>query len=173
MMKFIQITKTAISLMAYSKRVRILLMLCLCAFSSIEVFADELPKTRDIIIKNNDVRHHFSVEIADSPALREQGLMFRKSMDDDKGMLFLFEKSERIGMWMKNTLIPLDMLFIDESGKIIKIAEEAEPESLEVIDSVKKASKVLELNGGITKKLSIKAGDVMIVCDTGNVDCEK
>ncbi|WP_240932434.1 DUF192 domain-containing protein [Pelagibius litoralis] len=104
-------------------------------------------------------RHVFEVEMAVSPEQRSQGLMFRHSMAATAGMLFLFERSEPRAMWMKNTLIPLDMLFIDESGVIVRIHERSVPFSLQAIASGQAVSAVLELNAGTSSRLTIKPGD--------------
>lgn len=104
----------------------------------------------------------FQVEIAESPDQRAQGLMFRRQMAADAGMLFLFGGSRERAMWMKNTLIPLDMLFIDETGEIVRIEERTVPHSLRVIKSGQPVSAVLELNAGTTSRLAIKPGDRVI-----------
>jgi len=103
--------------------------------------------------------HDFTVEIAETPDQRAQGLMFRRQMDADAGMLFLFGRSEERAMWMKNTLIPLDMLFIDETGKIVRIEQRTVPHSLRAIVSGGPVSAVLELNAGTASRLVIKPGD--------------
>lgn len=103
--------------------------------------------------------HDFQVEIAETNEQRAQGLMFRREMAADAGMLFLFGGSEVRAMWMKNTLIPLDMLFIDETGKIVRIAERTVPYSERAITSGGPVSAVLELNAGTASRLVIKPGD--------------
>jgi hypothetical protein len=103
--------------------------------------------------------HAFNVEIAETPDQRAQGLMFRRQLAGDAGMLFLFDRSEERAMWMKNTLIPLDMLFIDDTGKIVRIEERTVPHSLRAIVSGSPVSAVLELNAGTASRLMIKPGD--------------
>lgn len=104
-------------------------------------------------------QHSFQVEIAETGDQRAQGLMFRRQMGADAGMLFLFGGSEVRAMWMKNTLIPLDMLFIDETGKIVRIEERTVPHSERAIVSGGPVSAVLELNAGTASRLMIKPGD--------------
>jgi len=104
-------------------------------------------------------RHKLDVEVATTFEQHARGLMFRKEMADRHGMLFLFHDSLMITMWMKNTYIPLDIVFIDRRGVIVHIARNAVPLSLEYISSVKPVIYVLELNGGITDRLGIKVGD--------------
>lgn len=104
-------------------------------------------------------RHAFDVEIAETPDQRAQGLMFRQELAADAGMLFLFGGSEVRAMWMKDTYIPLDMLFIDERGEIVRIEERTVPHSLRAIASGKPVSAVLELNAGTASRLKIGPGD--------------
>ena len=101
----------------------------------------------------------FSVEVMRTDADRARGLMFRRSMPADRGMLFDFKREEPVMMWMKNTYIPLDMLFMDRSGKIVSIAENAEPLSERTIPSGPPAFAVLEVNAGTAARLGIKPGD--------------
>lgn len=101
----------------------------------------------------------FQVEMANTPEQRARGLMFRRSMAADHGMLFDFGTDEYVGMWMKNTFIPLDMLFISSRGEIRKIVKRTVPKSLAPIASGEPVRAVLELSGGITDKLNIKTGD--------------
>lgn len=103
--------------------------------------------------------HFFTVEIAETPEQRAQGLMFRRQLDAGTGMLFLFGGSEVRGMWMKNTLIPLDMLFIDETGEIVRIEERTVPHSERAIISGEPVAAVLEVNAGTASRLMIKPGD--------------
>jgi hypothetical protein len=101
----------------------------------------------------------FQVEVVDTPETRARGLMFRKSLPRGQGMLFDFKTEQPAGFWMENTYIPLDIIFIDTSGRIITIAENTTPLSLETIPSGGVARGVLEINGGLAKKLGIKVGD--------------
>jgi uncharacterized protein len=104
----------------------------------------------------------FVVELAVSPAQRSQGLMFRESLDEDRGMLFDFGRPQRASMWMRNTYVPLDMLFIDEDGQITQIAANTEPLSDAVIASREPVRAVLELRGGVSAKHGIEPGDRVI-----------
>jgi uncharacterized membrane protein (UPF0127 family) len=101
----------------------------------------------------------FQVEIADDPRERALGLMFRMSMAEDEGMLFDFGTEEPASFWMKNTYIPLDMLFIKADGTIESIAERATPLSERSIRSQGAVRYVLEINGGLSDKFGIEAGD--------------
>jgi uncharacterized membrane protein (UPF0127 family) len=104
-------------------------------------------------------RHGFQVEVARTPDQRSQGLMFRRSMPQDQGMLFDFQRVEPVAMWMQNTYLPLDMLFIRADGTIARIAANAEPLSTRTIPSGEPVLSVLELNGGATARLGIRPGD--------------
>jgi uncharacterized protein len=119
------------------------------------------PQTTLNILTPDAHQHAFQIWVADSPARREQGLMFVKGLPDSTGMIFLFNQPQRIQMWMKNTLIPLDMVFIDANGRIDNIAVNAKPLSLSIIDSKSRVLGVLELAGGSTVKLGIHAGDIV------------
>lgn len=103
--------------------------------------------------------HPFDVEVARSLQERARGLMFRESMAADAGMLFVYPSERQISMWMKNTLIPLDMLFVASDGRIIDIAADTEPLSLAAIASAGPARAVIELNGGTARRLGIRSGD--------------
>lgn len=113
-----------------------------------------------LVIVSGDDRHAFDVEMAVTPEQRSQGLMFRRALAPDAGMLFDFGKPEqRATMWMRNTYIPLDMLFISGDGRIESIAERTVPFSLETISSRGPVRGVLELNGGTVSRLGIAPGD--------------
>ncbi len=114
-------------------------------------------KSLEIVSKSGV--HVFSVEIADSPAEREKGLMFRKHLPDGQGMLFDFDSEQDIAMWMKNTYIPLDMIFIRGDGRIARIAENTTPLSTTIIPSVAPVRAVLEVAGGTAARLGIAPGD--------------
>lgn len=103
--------------------------------------------------------HAFSVEIADTEATREKGLMFRKELPEGHGMLFDFHREQDVGFWMQNTYIPLDMIFIKADGRILRIAENTEPLSTKVIPSGGPVLAVLEVIGGTARKLGIAPGD--------------
>lgn len=104
-------------------------------------------------------RHTFSVEVARNDADRAQGLMFRRQMAPDRGMLFDFGQVQPVSMWMQNTYLSLDMLFIRPDGTIARIAENTEPLSTRVIPSGEPVLAVLELNAGMAAKLGLKRGD--------------
>lgn len=103
--------------------------------------------------------HRFMVEFADTAERRAVGLMHRNSMAADHGMLFDFKVDAPVTMWMRNTRIPLDMLFIAKDGRIVNIAERTVPFSETSIPSKGPVRAVLELNGGTSARLGIKAGD--------------
>jgi len=103
--------------------------------------------------------HVFAVEIADTDATREKGLMFRKSLPEGQGMLFDFHEEQPVGFWMQNTYIPLDMIFIRGDGSILRIAENTEPLSTRIIPSGGPVRAVLELIGGSAHKFGIAPGD--------------
>ena len=103
--------------------------------------------------------HVFSVELAVTDEDRARGLMFRRELPDGKGMLFDFGRDQEVAMWMQNTLIPLDMLFITAGGRIVRIAENTEPMSTRIIPSGGPVRAVLEVIGGTAKKYGIAAGD--------------
>jgi uncharacterized membrane protein (UPF0127 family) len=105
--------------------------------------------------------HIFMVEIAATPQSREIGLMNRRFMPADRGMLFEFEAEEPVAFWMKNTYIPLDMVFIARSGKVTRIVERAEPLSETVIPSGGPCAAVLELNGGVAASIGLRVGDTV------------
>ena len=103
--------------------------------------------------------HKFQIELATDNAQREQGLMFRQSMAPDAGMLFIYDRPQPVAMWMENTYIPLDMLFIGADGRIVNIRQRAVPHSRENIASTGPVKEVLELNGGTVSRLDIRVGD--------------
>jgi uncharacterized protein len=112
-------------------------------------------------IVSGDKTHTFKVEIADDEGERELGLMNRDSLARDQGMLFIYPQVSRTGVWMKNTRISLDMLFIDEKGKVLSIARKARPGSLRIIDPGVRVKAFLEINGGQAAEMGLKPGDVV------------
>ena len=105
---------------------------------------------------------NFKIWTADRPSRQEQGLMFVHDIDDHAGMLFLFEPVRQISMWMKNTYLPLDLLFIDAKGRIDYIARRATPLSTEIISDPRPVAAVLEVKGGITESFGIQTGDTVL-----------
>jgi uncharacterized membrane protein (UPF0127 family) len=103
--------------------------------------------------------HVFSVEIADTDAERAKGLMFRKKLPEGQGMLFDFGREQTVAMWMENTFIPLDMLFIRGDGSILRIAENTMPLSTRIIPSGGPVRAVLEVIAGTARKDGIEPGD--------------
>lgn len=103
--------------------------------------------------------HVFSVEIATTEQERATGLMYRKELAEGRGMLFDFSPEQNVQMWMKNTYIPLDMIFIRSDGRILRIAENTEPQSEKIIPSGGLAKGVLEVIGGTARKYGIVPGD--------------
>ncbi len=110
------------------------------------------------IVTSNGV-HSFSVEVMANDADRAKGLMFRRELPEGQGMLFDFQRDQDVAMWMKNTYIPLDMIFIQADGRIRRIAENTEPLSLATIPSGGVVRGVLEVIGGTARKFGIKPGD--------------
>ena len=103
-------------------------------------------------------RFIFQVEIADTDAGKRQGLMFRDQLEKKHGMLFLYQPAKEVAIWMKNTLLPLDIVFIDAAGSIVKIERDAEPLSETSVRSGTPVRAVLEINGGMTGFLGVAAG---------------
>ena len=122
----------------------------------------ELPKEKLVIITRDGARHDFNVEMALTPQQQTVGLMFRPTVAPDGGMLFDWGQARESQMWMRNTLVPLDMVFINEDGTIRSIAEDTVPESLAVIDSRGPVRATLELAGGTTERLDIRVGDKVL-----------
>jgi uncharacterized protein len=116
------------------------------------------PRGKLEIRDGKKVKLAFDVWLADTPRRQQQGLMFVRALPDMRGMLFVHENPKPISMWMKNTYIPLDMVFIDSKGRIQQIVEQATPHSLDIIRSNDPALAVLEIAGGEARRLGIHAG---------------
>ena len=107
-------------------------------------------------------KHKFNIELAQTPQEQMRGLMHRTEMAEDAGMLFIFETEREARFWMKNTLIPLDMIFIRADGTIHRIHENATPHDLTGVPSEGPVKAILELNGGISAKLGLQKGDKIL-----------
>jgi uncharacterized membrane protein (UPF0127 family) len=117
------------------------------------------PAPRVVVETAAGDRHAVAVEIARTDEQRQKGLMHRRSLADDAGMLFLFDEAADHGFWMVNTFIPLDMIFIDDDGRVVGIVERAEPHT-RVARSVGAPSRyVLEVNGGWARARGVRPGD--------------
>lgn len=117
-----------------------------------------VAKTESLEIVAGDTRHIFRVEVARSESERAKGLMFRTNLPEDSGMLFDFGADQIITMWMKNTPLSLDMVFIDAQGRIHRIESRTEPYSERVISSGVPVRAVLEIRGGEAEKRGLKPG---------------
>ncbi len=116
----------------------------------------------ELSIESGGKRHRFSIEFADNDERRTLGLMHRRQLPADAGMLFDFKRDAPVAMWMRNTLIPLDMLFADRGGIVRHIHERAVPLSEAIISSDVAVRAVLEVNGGTVSRLGLKIGDRII-----------
>ena len=122
----------------------------------------ETPEQHELVITTRDgERHSFLVELADEPAERARGLMYRRSLPEGEGMLFDYGVEQPVSMWMANTYVPLDMLFIEADGAIESIAERTTPLSRRSIESADEVRYVLEINAGLSDKLGIQPGDTV------------
>src|SRR5947207_6193580 len=124
--------------------------------------------TSELTIISATGPHRFKVELAETPAQMTQGLMFRTSLAPDAGMLFDYKQPIAATMWMRNTLIPLDMLFVDAGGRIVNIHQRAVPQSDDEIAAAAPVRAVIELNGGTASRLGIEPGDRVVHPIFGN-----
>lgn len=119
----------------------------------------ELPKQRLVIVTHDGKQHVFNVEMATAMSQQVVGLMFRPTVPADGGMLFDWGRPQPSQMWMRNTLVSLDMVFINEDGTVRTVAEHTVPQSLAVIDSRGPVRATLELPAGTAERLDIRVGD--------------
>jgi len=146
-----------------------LIFVVLFSFLGSTAFADPMSVT-PLTILSGDTRHAFTVEIADDREEISYGLMNRETLAADAGMLFDFDPPYEPAMYMKNTLIPLDMLFIASDGQIEMIAKNAVPGSLRTISPGLPVRGVLEISGGQADALNIQAGDFVVHPIFDNLD---
>lgn len=119
-------------------------------------------KLERLDIVSGERRHSFTVEVARTDQDRGRGLMFRQHMPQDQGMLFDFERDQMVTMWMKNTYLSLDMVFIFADGRIHRIESRTEPESERTISSGVPVRAVLELNANVASRLGLRPGDRIV-----------
>ena len=150
------------NLVSAVRPLRPLLWLVAALFALVGAFAGPAAQAASFqpleIVTKNGV-HVFSVEMATTEQEKETGLMYRKELPDGKGMLFDFSPEQQVSMWMKNTYVPLDMIFIRADGRILRIAENTEPLSTKIISSGGLAKGVLEVVAGTAQKYGIQPGD--------------
>jgi len=139
------------------RRLALLLLVAMVLAPAIGAATAAETQTLEIVSKNGV--HVFSVELANTDAERAKGLMFRKTLPEGRGMLFDFDREQPIAMWMKNTYISLDMIFIRGDGRILRIAENTVPLSTRVIPSGGPVRAVLEVIAGTARKLGLAPGD--------------
>ncbi len=148
-----------------------LAVLTFCVAATLPLAAEETFPSEPLAIQTADGKtHSFTAELATTDGQRQQGLMYRKTMAPTSGMLFDFGTDREVTMWMRNTLIPLDMLFIAKNGKIQHVHPNAVPHSESIISSNGAVRYVLELNGGAAKNLGIKRGDIVLSKQIGNAN---
>jgi uncharacterized membrane protein (UPF0127 family) len=147
---------------AAAVRAVLLALAVLCGYAGAGAAGEVTYELTELWIETAQARHRFEVELAETAEQRARGLMFRTELADDAGMLFAYDRPDSISMWMKNTLIPLDMLFVDEDGTISRIEAWTAPLSLEIIPSGGPVWAVLELKGGITERLGIEPDDRIV-----------
>ena len=152
-------TLSAVARPASPRRHVLTLVLTLAALVAGAARAQSAGGTEPLDIASGSGRHHFDVEVMRTPAELERGLMFRRFMPADRGMLFDFGVEEPVTFWMKNTYLPLDMIFIAHDGRIVGIKADAEPMSERLIPSGAPTYGVLEVNAGTAARLGLKAGD--------------
>ena len=133
------------------------LVLCLLAFAA--AAEEALLRTETVAVETAAGVTEFTAEIADTEPLRQKGLMFRRSLAPDRAMLFDFGQPRPVSMWMKNTYIPLDMVFIRADGTVAQVAADTVPHSLDVIGVDEPVLGVLEVAAGTARRLGLKPGD--------------
>jgi hypothetical protein len=137
---------------------RALLLLLAGLWAALPAGAAPLCAPDRVSFETGEGRVAFEVEIADEPGEQTRGLMFRPRLPEDEGMLFVYDAPREASFWMKNTMIPLDMIFIDDAGRVVNIAARTVPYSLEPRRSEGPVRAVLEINGGLAEALGIVPG---------------
>jgi uncharacterized membrane protein (UPF0127 family) len=134
--------------------------LFLCIPAGVSLADDAQPaKFEELTVETAKGQTRFSVEVADTPQLRQRGLMFRRDLPADRGMLFDFGKPRPVQMWMKNTYIPLDMIFIRADGTVVGIGADTVPLSEDTVGVAEPVKGVLEVVAGTAARIGLKPGD--------------
>jgi uncharacterized membrane protein (UPF0127 family) len=149
----------------YVRTLLIALTVGFCLLSGVRVWGeppieplDHLPMGT-VSVHGHHPDRTFNVWLANTDARREQGLMYVKSLSPTQGMLFVFDQADVLSFWMKNTYIPLDIIYIGTDHKVVRIIENAAPLSLEPLSSRSRANEVLEIGGGMSQQLGLQIGD--------------
>ena len=119
-------------------------------------------RTETLILETDSGEHRYTVEIADTDRERAKGLMFRRSLPATSGMIFIYDPAQPVGMWMRNTYIPLDMVFIAANGTVRRVEANTQPFSTDIILSGGAVAAVLELNAGEAERIAIRPGDRVV-----------
>ena len=142
-----------------------LVLICLSPVQAENSVPEQLVGWKQELIEIEKVRGEnviINAYLADTPAKRAQGLMHVTDLPENAGMLFVFSQPRQVSMWMKNTVISLDILFLNPSGRIVKIHKNVEPLSLASVPSHARVKWVLELNAGVAEKLNLRPGDRLV-----------
>lgn len=146
----------AIARLAVAASLALSLVLTLTPLAAL---AAEPARLEPVIVETAQGRFTFTAEIADTPDLRQRGLMFRHRVPEDRAMLFDWGRVEPVSMWMRNTYVSLDMIFIAADGRVVRIAEATEPLSETTISSGVPVAAVLEVAAGTARRIGLKPGD--------------
>jgi uncharacterized protein len=151
----------------YGRHIRDALLRLVILLGAVALLAHAAPgmaqegKFEPLSIATASGTHNFSVEVMRTQPELEKGLMFRTSMPEDHGMLFDFQTEQPVMMWMKNTYIPLDMIFMAKTGRVVGIVANAKPQSEQILTAGTPTFAVLELDGGVAAKIGLKVGDMV------------
>lgn len=143
-------------------RILAVLLFSLLALIAGPAVADDAAGDRVVIETASGAKHGFKVELAITPEQQMRGLMYRESLPAAAGMLFLYDDPVLASFWMRNTLIPLDLIFIRPDGRIANIHANAKPLDETPLRSTEPVTGILEINGGLAARLGIKAGDKVL-----------
>jgi uncharacterized membrane protein (UPF0127 family) len=135
---------------------------CLIVFALFLPPVAEAAGTGTLVLKTDSGEHSYTVEVADTDRERAKGLMFRRSLPKKSGMIFLYDPPQPVGMWMRNTYIPLDMVFITAKGTVRRVETNTQPFTTDIILSGGPVAAVLELNAGEAAEIGLKPGDRVV-----------
>jgi len=137
------------------------MLVVLLSVNQLPAAEPQVLEKSELVLESGERSFRFQVEVAEEAEERRVGLMYRREMGADQGMLFDFGRSQPVSMWMRNTYIPLDMLFIAEGGEIVNIGHDTVPHSEEIVSSAGRVRFVLEVPAGTSRLLGIGPGDIV------------